>query len=313
MNMAAILLVAMGIEAVVGWPDRLHKIVGHPVTWIGRLISFLDQALNHKDAAPLLLRVYGLVTTLLVVGSAVAIAWMIARHLPDGPLGILLGGILAWPLLATRSLFDHVQAVARPLERDDLAEARAAVAQIVGRDPAQLDPPDVARAALESLAENTSDGIVAPIFWGLLLGLPGLAAYKAVNTLDSMIGHRTPRHHAFGWAAARLDDVANLLPARLTGAIFAIISGRIADAVTCMWRDAHRHRSPNAGWPEAAMAGALGVRLSGPRSYAGGIADEPWLNAGARDAEPVDLQRGLSLYLRAMLLLSAALALLAAI
>lgn len=313
MNMAAILLVAMGIEALVGWPDRVYRIAGHPVTWLGRLINFLDQALNRESASPTRLRVLGIFTTVLVVGLAAALAWAVARLLPAGPLGLLLGGILAWPMLATRSLFDHVQAVERTLERDDIAEARIAVAQIVGRDPAQLDSSDVTRAALESLAENTSDGIVAPIFWGVLLGLPGIAAYKAINTLDSMIGHRTPRHQLFGWSAARFDDVANLVPARLTGALFALVSGRLSDALSCMWRDASRHRSPNAGWPEAAMAGALGVRLSGPRSYGGGISDEPWLNAGASEVKVGDLKRGLGLYLRAMALLGAALALLAAV
>ena len=233
--------------------------------------------------------------------------------MPDGLWGILLGGVLAWPLVAARSMYDHVAAVARPLADEDLDTARGAVALIVGRDPERLDAAGVSRAALESLAENTSDGIVAPVFWGLVFGLPGIAAYKAVNTLDSMIGHRTPRHEAFGWAAARIDDVANLVPARLTGMLFAVVSGRLRSSVRCMMHDASRHRSPNAGWPEAAMAGALGVRLSGPRAYAGGVSDEPWLNAQARDAAPADLHRGLRLFLRAMLFLAAILALLAAI
>ena len=192
-----------------------------------------------------------------------------------------------------------------------LPAARVAVSHIVGRDPRRLDAAGVARAALESLSENASDGVVAPVFWGVLLGLPGIAAYKAVNTLDSMIGHRTPRHEAFGWAAARIDDVANLVPARLTGVLIALASGRPRVPLATMWRDAGAHRSPNAGWPEAAMAGALGVRLSGPRVYADRVADEPWLNRGAPDPGAGDLRRGLALYRRAMLLLAAALALLA--
>jgi adenosylcobinamide-phosphate synthase len=193
--------------------------------------------------------------------------------------------------------------VARPLAAGDLGAARRAVSMIVGRDPAQLDPPGVARAALESLAENTSDGIVAPLFWGLVAGLPGIAAYKAINTLDSMIGHRTPRHEAFGWASARIDDGANLIPARLTGALFCAVSGRAARrALSVMRRDARAHRSPNAGWPEAAMAGALGVRLSGPRSYGARVSVEPWLNGAAPDPQAPDLVRGLALYRRAMLL-----------
>jgi adenosylcobinamide-phosphate synthase len=182
---------------------------------------------------------------------------------------------------------------------------------IVGRDPARLDAAGLARAALESLAENASDGVVAPLFWGALLGLPGIAAYKAINTLDSMIGHRSPRHAAFGRVAARLDDAANLVPARLTGLLIALASGRPRAGLRVMARDARHHRSPNAGWPEAAMAGALGVRLSGPRIYAESVADEPLLNAGARDPAPGDVRRGLAVYLRATALAAAALAALA--
>jgi adenosylcobinamide-phosphate synthase len=179
---------------------------------------------------------------------------------------------------------------------------------IVGRDPARLSEAGIARAAIESLAENASDGIVAPVFWGALFGLPGIFGYKAINTLDSMIGHRSARHEAFGWAAARIDDVANFIPARLTGLLFALLASRKAAALSCMMRDAHRHRSINAGWPEAAMAGALGSRLCGPRVYHGDVADEPWLNAAAPDPVAADVGRGLHLYARAMLVLFALLA-----
>lgn len=220
-------------------------------------------------------------------------------------------GVLAWPLVAVRSMYDHVAAVARPLAAGDLGAARVAVSMIVGRDPSVLDSAGVARAALESLAENTSDGIVAPLFWGAVFGLPGIAGYKAINTLDSMIGHRTPRHECFGWASARIDDVVNLIPARLTGVVFAFASGRPGVALRCMWADAGKHRSPNAGWPEAAMAGALGVRMSGPRIYGDRIAQEPWLNGAAVDPQAGDIQRGLRLYLRAMGLLAVLLGLVA--
>jgi adenosylcobinamide-phosphate synthase len=233
--------------------------------------------------------------------------------LPGGAPGVILTGILAWPLVAARSLHQHVAGVALPLARRDMPAARVAVSRIVGRDPARLDEAGVARAALESLAENASDGVVAPLFWGVLLGLPGIAAYKALNTLDSMIGHRTSRHKAFGWASARLDDVANLAPARLTALLLALVSERRGDALATIRRDARRHRSPNAGWPEAAMAGALDVRLSGPRTYADRVAEEPWVNADAPDPGPEDLQRGLALYRRAMFVLAAALAVLAAL
>jgi adenosylcobinamide-phosphate synthase len=219
--------------------------------------------------------------------------------------GALIAGALAWPLVAARSLHAHVAAVARPLAARDLAGARRAVSHIVGRDPERLDAAGVARAALESLAENASDGVVAPLFWGALLGLPGIAGYKAVNTLDSMLGHRTPRLRHFGWAPARIDDLANLIPARLAGLLIALASLRPGAAFGAMRRDARRHRSPNAGWPEAAMAGALGVRLSGPRVYAERVADEPWLNRAAPDPGAADVTRGLDVYVRALLLLAA--------
>ncbi|MCX8508821.1 MAG: adenosylcobinamide-phosphate synthase CbiB, partial [Rhodobacteraceae bacterium] len=184
----------------------------------------------------------------------------------------------------------------------DLVGARQAVAMIVGRDPSRLDEAGVARATLESLSENASDGVIAPLFWGAIFGLPGIAAYKAINTLDSMIGHRTPRHEAFGWAAARIDDLANLIPARLTGLLFAAVSGAPRDGVSCMLADAGKHRSPNAGWPEAAMGAALGVRLSGPRIYEDRVADEPWVNGLARDPMADDIRRGLDLGRKALIL-----------
>jgi adenosylcobinamide-phosphate synthase len=226
---------------------------------------------------------------------------------------MVLLGILAWPLVAFRSLYDHVAAVRDPLRAGDIEAARKAVSMIVGRDPAMLDEAGIARAAIESLAENASDGVVAPVFWGALFGLPGIIAYKAVNTLDSMIGHRTPRHEAFGWAAARIDDIANFVPARLTGLLFAGLAGseRRPEAISRMKKDARNHRSINAGWPEAAMAGALGVRLCGPRSYDGELADEPWLNAGARDPTAGDITRGLELHVAAMFALTLLLVVLA--
>jgi adenosylcobinamide-phosphate synthase len=239
-----------------------------------------------------------------VIGLAAGLGWIVSALLPGGWAGVMLTGVLAWPLLALRSMHDHVAAVARPLAAGDLKAARLAVSMIVGRDPNLLDGPAVARATLESLAENTSDGIVAPLFWGVLLGLPGIAGYKAINTLDSMIGHRTTRHGAFGWASARIDDLANLIPARVTGLLFVLVSGRPRLSLGVMARDAHRHRSPNAGWPEAAMAGGLGVRLSGPRAYGGSVSDEPVLNTDAPDPAPGDIPRGLAIYRRAMVVVA---------
>ena len=304
---AGAMALAMAIDGVLGWPAGLYVRIGHPVTWIGRAIGACDRHLNRDADSPRTRRLAGVATLVAVTALAALPAYGATLILPAGLSGLILTALLAWPLLATRSLFDHVQAVAQPLAAGDLAGARHAVSMIVGRDPAQLDPAGVARAALESLAENTSDGIVAPLFWGVLLGLPGIAAYKAVNTLDSMIGHRTPRFTDFGWASARFDDLVNLVPARLTGALFAVVSGQGRRSVACMRADAARHRSPNAGWPEAAMAGALGIRLSGPRIYADRVAQEPWVNGGAPDPTPADLTRGLALYRRSMLALGAGL------
>jgi adenosylcobinamide-phosphate synthase len=309
MAFAASMLVALALDAAIGWPDRLYRRIGHPVTWIGALISALDRRWNHAGRRASARRGAGALAALLVIAVTGGLAAALQALMPAGWPGIVLTGALAWPLVACRSLDAHVAAVARPLAASDLAAARGAVAMLVGRDPALLDRAGIARAATESLAENTSDGVVAPIFWGVVAGLPGIAAYKAINTLDSMIGHRTPRHEAFGWAAARIDDLANLIPARLTALLFAVASGRPGAAWRCVRRDARRHRSPNAGWPEAAMAGALDVRLSGPRVYADRIADEPWINAGAADPDADDLFRALALYRRATALMALLLAL----
>ena len=311
MSASTVMLIALVLEALIGWPAWLHARIGHPVTWMGALVAALDRSLNRDSWSAGTRRAAGLFVVSITVGTTAAVAGLLTAMLPEGSLGTVLAGILAWPLIATRSLHTHVGAVARPLLVGDLQTARRAVAMIVGRDPQRLDQEGVVRAALESLAENTSDGITAPIFWGLLLGLPGIAAYKAINTLDSMIGHKTERHSAFGWAAARIDDLVNLVPARATGLLFAAVSPRPRSALLCMFRDAKRHRSPNAGWPEAAMAGALQVRLSGPRSYGTRVTNEPWLNAAAPDPSPDDLVRGLSLFRRAIAAFAVLLALLA--
>src|SRR5258707_8865344 len=289
------MVVAMLVDAVLGWPDGVFARIGHPVTWLGRVIGALDARWNRSEDSAWTRRAAGVAAALIVIASSSGLALAVQATMPPGWSRLILLGILAWPFVALRSLHDHVAAVARPLQAGDLAAARTAVSMIVGRDPAKLDEAGIARAAIESLSENTSDGIVAPLFWGVLFGLPGIVGYKAVNTLDSMIGHRSERHEAFGWAAARIDDVANLIPARLTGLLFAIVSVRPRGALATMWRDAHHHRSPNAGWPEAAMAGALGIRLSGPRIYEGQLSQEPWLNGEAPDPSAADLNRALAL------------------
>jgi adenosylcobinamide-phosphate synthase len=310
-ELAGAMAVAMLMDAAVGWPGGLFARIGHPVTWLGRVIDALDSRWNRTEDAAWQRSAAGVAAALVVIALSSGLAWAVQAAMPEGWSRLVLLGILAWPFVALRSLHDHVAAVARPLQAGDLAAARAAVSMIVGRDPANLEEAGIARAAIESLSENASDGIVAPLFWGLLFGLPGIVGYKAVNTLDSMIGHRTERHELFGWAAARIDDVANFVPARLTGLLFALVSARPVDAIACMAKDARRHRSPNAGWPEAAMAGGLGVRLCGPRFYHGELADERWLNGGARDPAAGDISRGLKLYSRGMISLAGLLVVLA--
>jgi adenosylcobinamide-phosphate synthase len=307
---AGAMAVAMVLDALLGWRSGLVALIGHPVTWMGRAIDTLDARWNRIADPPRLQRIAGVAAALIVIALASGFGWAVQRMIASPWSRVVVIGILAMPFVALRSLHEHVAAVARPLGTGDVAAARSAVAMIVGRDPDRLDESAIARAAIESLAENASDGIVAPVFWGALFGLPGIIGYKAINTLDSMIGHRTERHEAFGWAAARIDDVANFVPARLTGLLFAAIGGR-KEALACMTGDARRHRSINAGWPEAAMAGALGVRLCGPRFYHGELATEPWLNEGARDPGAFDIMRGLRLYVRAMTCLGGLLAILA--
>ena len=216
--------------------------------------------------------------------------------IPEGPLGILVTSLLVWPFIASKSLANHVEAVAKPLVTHDLKAARHAVSMIVGRNSNNLDSNDIARAALESLAENTSDGVTAPLFWGVLLGFPGVLIYKFVNTADSMIGYKSERYRDFGWASARIDDLVNYIPARLTSFMYAVISRNTLRVLRITFRDASQHRSPNAGWPETSVAASIGVKLSGPRIYEGVKTTDPWLNKDGRDPTSSDLFSGLKLF-----------------
>ncbi len=297
-----LLICALVLEALLGYPEVLYRLIRHPVVWIGAVISALDRALNRGPAWAR--RLGGGITVLVLVGGSLAIGVPLQTFLLSLPFGWLILALLASSLLAQRSLYRFVKAVATGLRQGGLAGGRLAVAHIVGRDPDSLDEGGVARASIESLAENFSDGITAPAFWLAVGGLPGILAYKAINTADSMIGHRTPRHEAFGWAAARLDDLVNLPASRLTALLLALASGRRAGlALKAVWRDAGHHRSPNAGWPEAAMAGALGLRLAGPRRYAGHIVQDHWMGDGRTEATAADIEAGLRLYRRALALL----------
>ena len=310
MTTAAIMLCALALDAWIGWPAFLFDRIGHPVSWLGKLIARFDKTLNRRDWHLATRRLMGVITALFLIGGCFFLGLFFQILFGDGVLGFVLSVLIVWPLLAVNSMFTHVEDIAIPLEENRITEARAAVSLIVGRNPETLDRAGIGRAAIESLAENTSDGIVAPIFWGTVLGIPGIFAYKAINTLDSMIGYKTKRHFHFGWASARIDDIANFIPARMTGWLFALTSGNRKQALAVMSFDAKKHRSPNAGWPEAAMAGALGVRISGPRVYGTSQSNDPWLNENGREAVAADVTKSLSLFKRAMYGLAAILALL---
>jgi adenosylcobinamide-phosphate synthase len=365
----ALACLALVIEALFGYPDRLLRAVGHPVTWIGRLIGALDRSMNRDTMRPAGRRAAGIACVFIVIGVAGAVAYGLEASLAVLPAGTLFVALLASTLIAQRSLYDHVAAVAAALDQN-LAAGREAVSHIVGRDPDALDEAGVARAAIESLAENFSDGVVAPAFWLASAGLFGGATYKAINTADSMIGHRTERHGAFGFAAARLDDIVNLPASRLAALLlvaaaslpdisrmrsrwgtnviarrppglafgepddrlrrrsnpeataptlppltrrFAALAMTVNDssgwpyswrgAWRAVIRDAPRHRSPNAGYPEAAMAGALGLALAGPRVYGGVMVKDALMGNGRREATAADIRAALALYRRADALL----------
>src|SRR3954449_1533760 len=298
-----VVVAALAFDALIGDPDWLWRRLSHPVAVIGSLIGLLDRSLNLETRSPAQRKFAGIIVVILLLAISALSGILIAMALRQIAFGNVLIGLIASTLIAQRSLYQHVARVRSAFTDGGLAEARRAVSMIVGRDPDQLDEAGVCRAAIESCAENFSDGVVAPVFWLALLGLPGLIAYKAINTADSMIGHLNPRYESFGWAAARLDDLVNLIPARLSGLLVAIVAsvarGTTATALKVMWRDAAKHRSPNAGWPESAMAGALGLAIAGPRVYADGAVNDPYLNAEGQTAAPDDIGRAIRVFVAA--------------
>lgn len=306
---AALLLAAMLLDAIIGDPRWFYRVAPHPTVIMGRVLSFCDRLFNRPESGRITGQVAGAVSTLAVVVSFGALGVLVSAALSHAWGGFWLEAFLASVLIAQNSLYRHVADVATALERGGVGAGRDAVAHIVGRDPESLDAHGVARSAVESLAENFNDGVVAPVLWGLLFGFPGIMAHKALNTADSMIGHLDTRYRDFGWAAARLDDVANWVPARVAGVLLAAAGGqwgvgRIAHALGSMWRDGGTHRSVNAGYPEGAMAGALGLRLAGPRRYKGVVTADPWLGEGTPEATVHDIRRGLRVYVGACVLLA---------
>ncbi len=306
-------LAALTLEAAVGYPAPLYRAIGHPVTWMGAWLAWLEKRLNRAGMNFAAGRALGALA-LAAYLAPIALVCVAATRLlaPLGAFGFAILAVMAASLPAQRSLHAHVRAVADGLDRG-LEEGRRAVAMIVGRNPDVLDEVGVARAAIESLAENFSDGVVAPVFWTALGGLTGGALYKAVNTADSMIGHKDERHAAFGWASARLDDLVNL-PASRLAALWLVLAASLSpgaspvEAGNTVRRDARKHRSPNAGWPEAAMAGALGLELAGPRIYGETLVHDAFMGDGRRKANAADIRRALKLYRLACLVQGFALA-----
>ena len=295
---------ALWLEFLIRWPNRIP----HPIVAVGALIALLERRWNLNPVPDGAKRWRGVWAMLVVVGCAAAagLAIQLAFEFMMPRVSVYLCAIVGVLGLTAGSLFQHIIAVYQPLARGDLDAARCAVSKVVGRDTASMDATDISAAALESLAESFNDGVVAPVFWFALGGLPALFAYKAINTADSMIGHMDPRWRAFGWAAAKVDDVANWIPARLAGLLIVLtasVRGRFSQALGVMLKDASNHASPNAGWPEAAMAGALDVRLGGPVRYDGVLCQRPVLGKGAAPTA-VHLARGLHLYLVALVLLT---------
>ncbi|HEY1506174.1 MAG TPA: adenosylcobinamide-phosphate synthase CbiB [Stellaceae bacterium] len=300
----AILLLALAIDLAFGDMAVVFRYLPHPVAMAERAIGVFDRRLNREGRSDVARQLRGAMTVAVLIGAAFAIGWALDEYLRVVHYAWAIEALLVAVLLTQRSLFEHVTAVGKALQSEGLLGGRTAVAKLVGRDPESLDEYGVARAAIGSLFENFSDGVIAPGFWYLLLGLPGLFAYKTASALASTIGHRSPRYLYFGWAAARFDDLLNWIPARLTAVLIwlaaLVLPGAHGGAsVRTTLADARKHRSANAGWPEAAAAGALGLALGGPRRYVGTVMNEPWLGDGRARATVADIGNALRLYLAA--------------
>ncbi|WP_295963565.1 adenosylcobinamide-phosphate synthase CbiB [uncultured Bartonella sp.] len=302
-----VLLLALLIDRSIGDPDWIWRKVPHPVAAFGAGIKWFETRFNRKSISFRRRKWFGITTILVLLLVTFIIGLFIHRFLLQlGFTGIIIEALVASIFIAQKSLVDHVGKVEKAFKQGSLAEARAAVSLIVGRETKNLDESAVCRAAIESLAENSSDGVVAPVFWFLILGLPGLFCYKLVNTADSMVGYKNERFKDFGWASARLDDVVNFIPARLTAFIVILTSGLFINrkaaekAIEVVRKDARHHHSPNAGFPECAFAGALDVKLLGPRIYSGEAVDEPFQNESGKMAGPDDICRAIRLFKRSM-------------
>ena len=298
-----IILGAILIDIIFGWPNIIYKAIGHPVTWVGKLIKFFDKKLNNISYSNNFKKMSGLVTLLICSLLVISICILIEKFLNQFSFGMFISMIIIWPLIAINSMHQHVNNILINIQVNNIKLVRKSVSKIVGRNTSKLNKTDLIRASIESLSENTSDGVIAPIFWGLLFGLPGIALYKTINTLDSMIGYKNKEYKDFGWASAKVDDLVNIIPARITGIFYAIVSNNFLFTISTMCKDGHKHVSPNAGYPESAIAGALNIKISGPRFYNNIKRNDPWLNEKGLDPSVKNLKKALMLYKRIIILI----------
>ena len=275
-----ILLIALTLDIVIGWPEKIYAKIGHPVSWIGKVISYFERSLNRKKYPGELLKLFGTLTFFLTVVPITVVAFLIDKMLINFPYGFFIQAILIWPFLATKSLYTHVKDVADALDKKDLIASRAALSKIVGRDLANSDENTICGGAIESLSENTSDGIIAPLFWAFLFGLPGIVFYKAINTLDSMVGYKNDKFLNFGWFSANVDDVVNWVPARLSSILFCALTLKPIKTFLFSLKNAKASTSPNAGWPQATLSYILGISLLGPKRSKGVLIEQPTINVG---------------------------------
>ena len=292
-----ILLIALTLDIVIGWPEKIYENIGHPVTWIGKVISYFEHSLNKREYSKNSLKLLGTLTFFLTVFPITAIAFLIEQMLLSFHYGFVIQALLIWPFLATRSLYTHVKDVADALDKKDLIASRAALSKIVGRDLTNSDENTICGGAIESLSENTSDGIIAPLFWAFLFGLPGIVFYKAINTLDSMVGYKNDKFLNFGWFSANLDDFVNWVPARLSSILFCVLTLKPIKAFLFSLKNAKASTSPNAGWPQATFAYILGISLLGPKRSKGILIEQPTINVGHPLPNKENLSTALKYYI----------------
>jgi adenosylcobinamide-phosphate synthase len=300
-----IIILALLIDILIGWPNKLFIIIGHPVTWIGKAINFLEKTLNKQQFSLIQKRVLGILMICFLTLPIVTSAIYLNSFMKDLPFYIIIEAILIWPFLAIRSLYTHVYAILLELERDDLVSARIALSKIVGRDVKNLNEEQICKASIESLSESTADGVIAPLFWVLVFGFPGILFYKIVNTLDSMVGYKNERFQDFGWASARLDDLINWIPARLTAILISALTSNPLKAFLFSSKNSLASPSPNAGWPQSAMAYALQISLMGQKSYNGLVLEQASINEYAPSPKRENLRESLKLYKKTIILVTA--------